>query len=157
MAAWVSPGGQRPISLTLNSCSRKLNRRSSHDSSNAVKIGSFDDKAIKLGLANARYALMRERECRNESSERDWTHSSQPHLNSAKKNFGLFVRHLVCFLLTGVFFSSVQDKQIEMVDNRNKRFNNHAQWNSIKVFPLNALHTHSFKHWPFFILSLNFL
>lgn len=39
---------------TLNSCSRKLSRRSSHESSNAVKIGSFDDRAIKLGLANAR-------------------------------------------------------------------------------------------------------
>lgn len=68
------------IILTLNSCSKKLNRLSSQDNSNAVNIGSFDDNAIKLGLANARYAFILDRECRNESSNRDITHSSQPHL-----------------------------------------------------------------------------
>lgn len=71
-----------PHNLTLNSCSRKLRRRNSHDNSKAVNIGSFDDNDIKLGLAKARYALMRDRECRNESSNRDITHSSQPHLHS---------------------------------------------------------------------------
>ena len=40
--------------FTLNSCSRKLNRLNSQLNSKAVNIGSFDDKAIKLGLANAR-------------------------------------------------------------------------------------------------------
>lgn len=40
--------------LTLNSCSKKLRRRSSHDSSNAVRMGSLDERAIKLGLASAR-------------------------------------------------------------------------------------------------------
>jgi len=40
--------------VTLNSCSRKLKRLNSHDSSKAVKIGSLEDKAIKLGLARAR-------------------------------------------------------------------------------------------------------
>lgn len=39
---------------TLNSCSRKLKRLNSQDNSKAVKMGSFDDKAIKLGLAKAR-------------------------------------------------------------------------------------------------------
>jgi hypothetical protein len=38
----------------LNSCSRKLRRRSSQDNSNAVKIGSLLDNAINEGLANAR-------------------------------------------------------------------------------------------------------
>lgn len=65
---------------TLNSCSKKLRRRNSQDSSKAVSIGSFEESAIKLGLAKARYALIRERECRSESSKRDITHSSQPHL-----------------------------------------------------------------------------
>lgn len=40
-------------SLTLNSCSKKLKRLNSHDNSKAVKIGSLEDKAIKLGLASA--------------------------------------------------------------------------------------------------------
>lgn len=39
--------------LTLNSCSKKLRRLNSHDNSKAVKIGSLEDKAIKLGLARA--------------------------------------------------------------------------------------------------------
>lgn len=65
---------------TLNSCSKKLRRRNSQESSNAVSIGSFEESAIKLGLAKARYALIRERECRSESSKREITHSSQPHL-----------------------------------------------------------------------------
>lgn len=39
--------------LTLNSCSRKLKRLNSHDNSKAVRIGSLEDKAIKLGLASA--------------------------------------------------------------------------------------------------------
>lgn len=38
----------------LNSCSRKLSRRNSHDNSKAVSIGSLDDSAIRLGLAKAR-------------------------------------------------------------------------------------------------------
>lgn len=66
--------------FTLNSCSKKLKRRNSQDNSKAVNIGSFDDSAIKLGLANARYAFIRDRECRKESSRRDITHSSHPHL-----------------------------------------------------------------------------
>lgn len=65
---------------TLNSCSKKLRRRNSQESSKAVSIGSFEESAIKLGLAKARYALIRERECRSESSKREITHSSQPHL-----------------------------------------------------------------------------
>lgn len=73
---------QRCATLTLNSCSRKLSRLNSHDSSNAVNIGSFDDSEIRLGLANARYAFIRERECLSESSRREMTHSSQPHLVS---------------------------------------------------------------------------
>lgn len=39
---------------TLNSCSIKLSRLNSHDNSNAVRIGSFEDNATKLGLAKAR-------------------------------------------------------------------------------------------------------
>lgn len=66
--------------FTLNSCSKKLKRRNSQDSSNAVKIGSFELSDIKLGLAKARYAFIRERECRSESSKREITQSSQPHL-----------------------------------------------------------------------------
>lgn len=68
--------------LTLNSCSKKLKRRNSHDSSKAVRIGSLEESATRLGLAKARYALIRERECRKESSWRDWTHSSQPQRTS---------------------------------------------------------------------------
>lgn len=68
------------ISLTLNSCSKKLKRRNSQESSKAVNIGSFDESAIRLGLAKARYALIRDRECRSESSKREITHSSQPQL-----------------------------------------------------------------------------
>jgi hypothetical protein len=41
------------VNFTLNSCSKKLSRRNSHDNSKAVKIGSLEDKAIKLGLARA--------------------------------------------------------------------------------------------------------
>jgi hypothetical protein len=41
------------IKFTLNSCSKKLRRLNSHDNSKAVKIGSLEDKAIKLGLARA--------------------------------------------------------------------------------------------------------
>lgn len=41
------------INFTLNSCSKKLRRLNSHDNSKAVKIGSLEDKAIKLGLARA--------------------------------------------------------------------------------------------------------
>lgn len=48
--------------LTLNSCSKKLKRRSSHDSSKAVRMGSLEESATRLGLAKARYALIRERE-----------------------------------------------------------------------------------------------
>lgn len=77
------------FSLTLNSCSKKLNLRNSHDSSNAVKIGSFDERAIRLGLANALYAFILDRECRSESSNRDITHSSQPHLKH-------FMNKIVC-------------------------------------------------------------
>lgn len=88
----------KKIILTLNSCSRKLNRLSSHDNSNAVKMGSFEDNAIKLGLANARYALILDRECRNESSNRDITHSSHPHLKfePKKKKYDIRTR---CLLL----------------------------------------------------------
>lgn len=73
---WIRRSGH----ITLNSCSKKLKRRSSHESSKAVNIGSFDDNDIKLGLAKARYAFIRERECRSESSSREITQSSQPHL-----------------------------------------------------------------------------
>lgn len=87
--------------LTLNSCSRKLRRLSSQESSNAVNIGSLDDNEIKLGLANALYAFIRDRECLNESSSREITHSSQPHLSGEKRekdewywqNCGLWRRH----------------------------------------------------------------
>lgn len=75
------------VEHTLNSCSRKLKRRNSHDNSNAVNIGSLDDNDIKLGLAKALYAFIRDRECLNESSKRDITHSSQPHLNQREKTY----------------------------------------------------------------------
>lgn len=58
--------------------------RSSQDNSNAVSIGSFDERAIRDGEARARYALMRERECLKESSILEVTHSSQPHLQNRK-------------------------------------------------------------------------
>lgn len=38
----------------LNSCSKNESRRSSQESSKAVRIGSLDDSAIKEGDANAR-------------------------------------------------------------------------------------------------------
>lgn len=37
---------------------------------------------MREGEASARYALMRERECRRESSILDVTHSSHPHLQT---------------------------------------------------------------------------
>lgn len=54
--------------------------RNSQESSNAVKMGSLDDRAISDGEARARYAFIRDLECRSESSILDVTHSSQPHL-----------------------------------------------------------------------------
>ena len=78
---WITRSGN----ITLNSCSKKLKRRNSHESSKAVNIGSFDDSDIKLGLAKARYAFIRERECRSESSSREITQSSQPHLQIEQK------------------------------------------------------------------------
>lgn len=42
--------------LTLNSCSRKLNRLSSQDNSKAVKIGSLDDSAVKEHIVYLRYS-----------------------------------------------------------------------------------------------------
>lgn len=61
--------------------------RSSQDSSKAVRIGSLDDNAMSEGEASALYALMRDLECRRESSMRDVTHSSQPHLKQTKGFF----------------------------------------------------------------------
>lgn len=43
-------------------------------------MGSLDESATRDGLASARYALMRDREWRSESSIREVTQSSQPHL-----------------------------------------------------------------------------
>lgn len=60
----------------LNSCSRNERRRSSHESSNAVRIGSFEERAIKDGEAKALYAFIRLLECLSESSLLDVTHSS---------------------------------------------------------------------------------
>jgi len=75
---------ERVVNVTwysvLNSCSIKLSRRSSHDSSKAVRMGSLEERAISDGEARARYALIRDLECRKESSCRDVTHSLQPHL-----------------------------------------------------------------------------
>lgn len=83
----------------LNSCSAKNNRRSSHESSKAVKIGSFDDRAMREGLASALYELILERECFNESSCLEFTQSSQPHLENQKRKriewlFGGNLRHV---------------------------------------------------------------
>lgn len=60
----------------LNSCSRNERRRSSHESSNAVRIGSLEERAIKDGEAKALYAFIRLLECLRESSLLDVTHSS---------------------------------------------------------------------------------
>lgn len=81
LSSYIDNDALPSFALTLNSCSRKLSRRNSQDSSNAVNIGSFDESEIRLGLANARYAFIRERECLSESSKRAMTHSSQPHLH----------------------------------------------------------------------------
>lgn len=54
--------------------------RNSQESSNAVKIGSLEERAIKDGEARARYAFILDLECRSESSILEVTHSSQPHL-----------------------------------------------------------------------------
>lgn len=43
-------------------------------------MGSFEDKAIREGDAKARYAFILDRECLNESSILEVTHSSHPHL-----------------------------------------------------------------------------
>ena len=66
----------------LNSCSANDSRLSSQLSSNAVRIGSLLERAIRDGLANARYELMRDRECLKLSSCREYIHSSQPHLQN---------------------------------------------------------------------------
>lgn len=48
-------------------------------------MGSFEERAIRLGLARARYALILDLLWRNESSNREVTQSSHPHLNEKKK------------------------------------------------------------------------
>jgi len=63
-----------------NSCSILLRRRSSHESSKAVKSGSLDESAIRDDEVSARYAFIRDCECRRESCSLDMTHSSHPHL-----------------------------------------------------------------------------
>lgn len=63
-----------------NSVSIRLSRRSSHDNSKAVNIGSRELKAIKELEDSARYALIRDWEWRRESVVLDVIHSSQPHL-----------------------------------------------------------------------------
>ena len=72
----------------LNSFSSRLSLFSSHESSNAVSIGSLLDNAISDGLAKARYALMRDREWFKRSSLVLVTHSVQLHLTS----WGLAIR-----------------------------------------------------------------
>lgn len=67
-----------------NSCSIRLNRRSSQESSKAVRRGSLEDKAIKDGEVRARYAFIRAWECLRESCSLDVTHSSHPHLENRK-------------------------------------------------------------------------
>lgn len=52
----------------LNSFSKLLNLRNSQLSSNAVNIGSLLDRAMRDGLAKARYALILDLECRRQSS-----------------------------------------------------------------------------------------
>jgi hypothetical protein len=47
-------------------------------------MGSLEERAMRDGLARARYELMRERECRSESSCLDVTQSSQPQLGQEK-------------------------------------------------------------------------
>ena len=53
---------------------------SSQLSSKAVRMGSLLERAISEGEASARYALIRDLECRRLSSFREMVHSSQPHL-----------------------------------------------------------------------------
>lgn len=67
-----------------NSCSIRLRRRNSHESSKAVKRGSLEDKAIRDGDVKALYAFIRDCECRRESCSLEITHSSQPHLESRR-------------------------------------------------------------------------
>jgi len=67
-----------------SSCSILLRRRNSHESSKAVKSGSFDESAIKDDEMSARYALIRDCECRRESCSLQRTHSSQSHLRNCK-------------------------------------------------------------------------
>lgn len=60
--------------------------RNSQESSKAVRIGSFEESAMREGEARARYAFILLRECRSESSIREVTHSSQPHLKRGTKS-----------------------------------------------------------------------
>ncbi len=68
----------------LNSCSAKESLLSSQLSSKAVRMGSLEERAMSEGEARARYALIREREWRRLSSDREVMHSSQPHLEEKK-------------------------------------------------------------------------
>lgn len=54
--------------------------RSSHESWNAVNIGSLEESAINDGLARARYSLILDRACLSESSSDSFIQSSHPHL-----------------------------------------------------------------------------
>jgi len=88
-------GAKLTMYSALNSCSAKNRRLSSQDSSKAVRIGSLEESAISEGLARALYALIRDRECRNESSCRELTQSSQPQLRTwHKKQETISIYHL---------------------------------------------------------------
>lgn len=64
----------------LNSVSILLRRRNSQESSNAVKIGSRELKAINELADKALYAFIRDCEWQRESFSFAATHSSQPQL-----------------------------------------------------------------------------
>ena len=92
---------------SLNSFSILLSRRNSQESSNAVNRGSLEDKDIKEGEVRARYALILDCECLNESVSLDDTHSSHPHLPTQHKAFTrLFFINLRHSVKPGVHFFS---------------------------------------------------
>lgn len=64
----------------VNSFSILANLLSSHDSWNAVNIGSADESAIRDGLASALYSFTRHIEYRSESVFDADMHLSHPHL-----------------------------------------------------------------------------
>ena len=67
-----------------SSCSVKARFLSSHDSWNAVIIGSLEDNAMSEGLDRALYSLTLDIECRKESSSDSRIHTSHPHLKYEK-------------------------------------------------------------------------